>query len=81
MDTFIKLCVCTLTFICALTSNAQSPKLIDDKPVLQYCVDPDWMPYEAIRNDVHVGISYDYLAAIAENSGFSFVLLRTEVIV
>lgn len=46
--------------------------------VIEYCVDPDWMPYEAIRNGKHVGISADYLRLIAEKSPIEFKLVVTE---
>ncbi len=43
-----------------------------------YCVDPNWAPYEAIRNGIHVGISAQYLHLIAEISGLTFTLIPTE---
>lgn len=43
-----------------------------------YCVDPDWAPYEAIRNNNHVGISADYIQTISELSGLTFKLVPTQ---
>ena len=53
------------------TEHTQSPV------ALNYCVDPDWKPYEAIRNGFHVGISYDYLQLIAPNAHFTLTLIPT----
>jgi ABC-type amino acid transport substrate-binding protein len=43
-----------------------------------YCVDPNWAPYEAIRNNLHVGISAEYLEIIADIGNLSFTLVPTE---
>lgn len=43
-----------------------------------YCVDPDWMPYEAISNGKHVGISADYIQEIHKITGINFKLRVTE---
>ncbi|WP_100658255.1 GGDEF domain-containing protein [Alteromonas flava] len=53
------------------TSGSQST-------TLRYCVDPNWMPYEAIRNNVHIGISADYLRLLEEYSSFQFDLVATD---
>ena len=45
---------------------------------VSYCVDPDWLPYEAIRNGQHVGISADYLRIISEHSNIAFNLIHTD---
>ncbi|QJR82691.1 GGDEF domain-containing protein [Alteromonas pelagimontana] len=36
------------------------------------------MPYEAVRNGKHIGISADYLKLVAEITGYNFVLVPTE---
>lgn len=48
------------------------------KQVLTYCVDPDWMPYEAIRANKHVGLSADYVRLIEKYSNVDFKLVVTE---
>lgn len=45
---------------------------------VRYCIDPDWMPYEAFRNGQHVGISADYLSIISDLSKIKFELVETE---
>ncbi|WP_340676664.1 diguanylate cyclase [Paraglaciecola sp.] len=42
-----------------------------------YCVDPDWMPYEAIRNNQHVGMSSDYMTYIGVLAELDFQLIKT----
>ncbi|MEC8785210.1 MAG: transporter substrate-binding domain-containing protein, partial [Pseudomonadota bacterium] len=43
-----------------------------------YCIDPNWAPYEAIRNGIHVGVSAQYMQLIAELSELTFTLVPTE---
>jgi diguanylate cyclase (GGDEF)-like protein len=48
-----------------------------DYPSVTYCIDPDWLPYEAIRNNQHVGMSADYMRTIGLLAKVNFVLVRT----
>ena len=48
-----------------------------EKVTINYCIDPDWMPYEAIQNGEHIGISADYLAIISAKTGLHFKLIAT----
>ena len=48
-----------------------------EKVTINYCIDPDWMPYEAIQNGEHIGISADYLALISAKTGLHFKLIIT----
>ncbi|QYJ70765.1 diguanylate cyclase [Shewanella sp. FJAT-51649] len=45
--------------------------------LVRYCVDPDWLPYEAIRDGQHVGISSDYIRYIEAHSALKFSLVPT----
>jgi diguanylate cyclase (GGDEF)-like protein len=47
-------------------------------PVVTYCIDPDWMPYEAIRNNQHVGMSADYMTYIGVLAEVNFSLVKTQ---
>ena len=47
------------------------------REAIDYCVDPDWLPYEAIRDGKHVGISSDYLAILADKLNVDFRLVPT----
>jgi diguanylate cyclase (GGDEF)-like protein len=49
-----------------------------DFPVVSYCVDPDWLPYEAIRNNQHVGMSFDYMTYIGVLAEINFSLIKTK---
>jgi diguanylate cyclase (GGDEF)-like protein len=51
---------------------------IADFPVVTYCVDPDWLPYEAIRNNQHVGMSFDYMTYIGVLADINFSLIKTQ---
>ncbi len=48
------------------------------KTKVTYCIDPDWMPYEAIRDNRHIGISADFLSIIASRADIDFELVPTE---
>ena len=45
---------------------------------MTYCIDPNWLPYEAIRNNQHVGMSADYMRYIGILAEVNFVLVRTD---
>lgn len=44
---------------------------------INYCVDPDWAPYESIKKNQHVGISKEYLDIISNKASLSFSLIPT----
>ena len=43
-----------------------------------YCVDPNWLPYEAIESNQHIGLSADYIQLLQANTGHDFKLVRTK---
>ena len=47
------------------------------KKQLTYCVDPNWMPFEAIKNGIHIGMSKDYVDLLSRALGIPFVLVPT----
>ncbi|MDP5040513.1 MAG: transporter substrate-binding domain-containing protein, partial [Paraglaciecola sp.] len=49
-----------------------------DKTSVSYCIDPDWLPYEAIRNNQHVGMSADYMMYIGVLADINFMLVKTK---
>ncbi|GAA0857307.1 diguanylate cyclase [Aliiglaciecola litoralis] len=55
----------------------QSPLRYTSPISLTYCVDPDWMPYEAIRVGKHVGLSADYIHLIGKYANIQFNLIET----
>lgn len=42
---------------------------------IKVCVDPNWMPFEAIANNKHVGMSAEYLAIISKKLAVNFQLV------
>ena len=48
------------------------------KNSIKVCVDPDWMPFEAISNGKHIGMSADYLNLISQALGMEFQLVPTQ---
>lgn len=59
----------------ASLNQAQKKPEVPQKVI--YCVDPDWLPYEAISDNVHVGMSADYLRLVAQYTDLSFELYPT----
>ncbi|QDE29968.1 diguanylate cyclase [Shewanella polaris] len=57
--------------------DSQSIVNLKNSNVVRYCVDPDWLPYEAIVDGRHTGISSDYLALLAHYTNLTFVLVPT----
>lgn len=51
---------------------------LSQKQTIKVCVDPSWMPFEAISNNRHVGMSADYLDLISQKLGVSFQLVPTK---
>jgi diguanylate cyclase (GGDEF)-like protein len=74
--------LCVNLFICAASAQVgndfESDILNNTIEEVTYCIDPNWAPYEAIRNNLHVGISAEYLKIIADLGNLSFTLVPTE---
>lgn len=74
----------TVLFVGALFSSAFLQAAPEQSLAFQksnevtYCIDPDWAPYEAIRNGIHVGISAQYMQLIAELADLQFKLVPTQ---
>ena len=61
-----------------LSFGVQGLQQVNSGMVLRYCIDPDWMPYEAVRNDEHIGISKDYVQLISDATGIVFEFVPTQ---
>ncbi len=48
-----------------------------NRSAITMCIDPDWMPYDGIRDGKHVGISADILRLIEVRTGLSFQLVKS----
>ena len=79
-----KYLLCTVLFVGASCSSAFLQAETEHKAASEqsndvtYCIDPNWAPYEAIRNGIHVGISAQYMQLISEISELTFTLVPTE---
>lgn len=52
---------------------------LKSKKTIKICVDPNWLPFEAIdENGEHIGMSADILKIAQENSNITFELLKTK---
>lgn len=67
-------------YSCLITSFTFSGEIAarQQQTSLTYCIDTDWLPYEALRNGQHTGMSRDYLDLITEKAGISFNLIKTK---
>ena len=75
---WFKVCLClTIVSLQPVLANDPAETQKYGYPVVSYCVDPDWMPYEAIRNNQHVGMSSDYMTYIGVLAELDFKLLKT----
>ena len=51
---------------------------LQEKKNLTFCVDPNWFPYEAIRNGKHTGMSADLIELIRKKLDFPLTLVTTK---
>ena len=64
----------TVFILCTWPTWSQELELIE----VNYCVDPDWGPYESIANQQHIGISKQYINILSSLSPLRFNLVITE---
>ena len=50
---------------------------LKQKKEIRACVDPDWMPFEAIKDGKHVGMNADYIRIVESNIGIPIRLVPT----
>jgi|GEM_PF-1221388 len=51
---------------------------LQQKKEITYCVDPNWMPIEMIKEGKHIGISHDYIDRIASKLNVPVKLVPTK---
>lgn len=61
-----------------LKLNDKEMNYLQQKKEITYCVDPDWMPIEMIKEGEHLGISHDYIDIIASKLNVPFKLISTK---
>lgn len=62
----------------AIALNIKEAAYLKHNPVVTMCVDPDWMPYEAIKNGNHTGIGGDMIRLITGRAGLKVKLIPTK---
>lgn len=67
---FLALC---LTIAC-LSHTSKASAGIE----VPYCIDPSWLPYEAIEANQHIGLSSDYIKILDANTDYDFKLVQTQ---
>ncbi|MCB4436537.1 transporter substrate-binding domain-containing protein [Alteromonas sp. McT4-15] len=72
---WVTLVVATPSFAYLQNANSNDNSAPEE---VTYCIDPNWAPYEAIRNGSHIGISAQYLDIISELSDLKFTLVPTQ---
>lgn len=60
-----------------LTFSESEKEFILTNPDVSMCVDPNWMPYEAIQNNTHTGIAGDVMRLVSKRSGLNISLKET----
>jgi polar amino acid transport system substrate-binding protein len=51
---------------------------LQNKRNIKFCVDPNWLPMEAIRDNQHIGIGADFMALFQKKIGIPFILVKTK---
>ncbi len=87
LNYFIWLLFIMVGWISTLQANTFSANGLFSKEELAYltnkkeivmCVDPDWMPFEKIENNTHIGIASDYFKLFGEIIPIPIKLLKTD---
>ena len=58
--------------------TTQEKNYLKNKKELTVCVQPNWLPYEAIKNGKYIGISADYLNIIANRLDLSIKIITSK---
>ncbi|MDZ7817732.1 MAG: transporter substrate-binding domain-containing protein [Aliarcobacter sp.] len=62
----------------SLSLNHEENNYLENKKEINICIDPDWMPFEKIKNNKHIGISADYMKLIENKIGIPITLIETK---
>jgi len=62
-----------------LNLTHEEKQYLKTKKVIKMCVDPNWMPFEKIEDNTHIGIASDYMKIISHklNTPINFVKTKT----
>lgn len=75
----IILCVSTFALPAfAISLTVEETDYLATKSAITMCIDPDWMPFEAINEEgKHIGLSADYMDEYARMLGVTIQLVKT----
>lgn len=51
---------------------------LSNKKRINVCVDPDWLPFESLKNGKHIGIAADVFSRFKEQVSIPFNIIQTE---
>ena len=72
----------TLTFTFLFSNELSLTKLekeyLLNKKSLNLCVDPNWMPYEMIKDTKHIGMTADYIKILEKNINIEIKLVQSK---
>ena len=58
--------------------NDEEKRYLEKKERITMCVDPNWMPFEKIENNKHIGIAADYIKILENKIKTPIVLIPTK---
>lgn len=71
-------CLSALNHARSLSLNKLEQKYLSKKQSISICIDPNWMPYDALIDGNHAGINSYFLAIASEKIGVPIKVLPTE---
>jgi len=63
---------------CTLDLNNREESYLQEKKIIKVCVDPNWMPFEQIKDGKHIGMSAEYIDILQSKIGVPFSLVPTK---
>ena len=63
---------------CSFALNKQEQKYLSKKQSISICIDPHWMPYDALSDGKHAGINSYFLASASKKLGIPIEVLPTK---
>ncbi len=58
--------------------NTKENNYLKHKKTIKMCVDPDWMPFEKIENNKHIGLAADYMQYFSKQIHIPILLVPTK---
>jgi signal transduction histidine kinase/ABC-type nitrate/sulfonate/bicarbonate transport system substrate-binding protein len=62
----------------SLTLDKEESAYLKNKKEIKICIDPNWMPFEKIENNKHIGISADYIDILKKQLNIPITLVQTK---